>query len=221
MKADGKTYKLKISGKSDTVTFSNIKIGEVWLASGQSNMERQVGNDLLNKEVEIMNANYPDIRYIGMGNKTAIQPMEDMGRVDWKVCSPKTICGFSSVAYFFARSLHLDQKVPVGIIVAAQGGTAIETWISKEKLIKHPDFTNAFKNIDEDTTHWNSYVSLCEQADKDRENLVQTSLKGLELGVEKLSLDDSAWPIIDLPLSPNKMNWGNFFGLFWTRKTFE
>lgn len=221
MQADGKAYQLKISSGTDTISYSNIMLGEVWLASGQSNMEYRMGSDLANKEEEIKNANYPAIRFRIVDNVTSIVPMEDIIQKEWKVCTPANASAFSAVAYFFARSLHVDQKVPVGIIVASRGATGIETWMSKDRLITHPDFTEALNKRDEDSAHWNENVRKSWKAESDREVIAKTSFNGLKQGVTELAFNDTGWTKTLFPLSSAKMGYGNYWGLIWIRKSFE
>ena len=221
MKADGKSNQLTIKSGGEAITYSNIMLGEVWLASGQSNMEYMVGSTLLNKEDEIKNANYPNMRFRSIDNITSIVPLEDTPQKDWKICTPQNVSSFSAVAYFFARSLHLDQKIPVGVIVSARGATGIETWMSKDRLITHPDFMDDLKNRDEDPTHWNEYVKKSLKAEVDRTNVANTSFIGLINGVTKLNFDDSNWTKTAFPLTCAKMGYGSYWGLIWVRKTFD
>jgi sialate O-acetylesterase len=221
MKADGQSYQLTIKSISETITYSNIMLGEVWLASGQSNMERKVGSELLNKDEEIKNANFSDIRFRMVDNITSIIPLEDIPKKDWNICTPQNVGDYSAVAYFFARSLHLDQKIPVGIIVSARGATSIETWMSKDRLITHPDFMEGLKNRDEDPIHWKALVKKSIQNEADRSRIGNTSFNGLTLGVTKLKFDDSGWTKTAYPLTCTKMGYGSYWGIIWVRKTFE
>ncbi len=220
-KADGNTYTLVIRSDSTVITYSNILMGEVWLASGQSNMAHKVGSELLNKEAEIQNARYPGIRFRMVDNMTAIVPADDIPQNDWKICNPQNVADFSSVAYFFARSLHLDQKIPVGVIVAARGATSIESWMSKDRLLTHPDFTASLSARDESPVHWNEFVRGSLKAEADREEIARTSFKGIGMGVTRLKFDDSGWGKTGFPLSAAKMGYGSYWGLIWIRKTFD
>ena len=221
MKADGKTYQLTIESAGQRMTYNNIKLGEVWLASGQSNMAYTVGSDLNNKADEIRAANYPDIRFRMVENITDIIPDSDIANKPWAVCSPKSISNFSAVAYFFARAIHLDQKVPVGIICASRGSTSIESWMSKESLLKNPEFTGDLKTRDEDPAHWNDIVQKSAKEENEREYIAKTSFKGLTLGVNKVDYDDSEWKKAQFPLNADKMGIPGYWGVFWVRKTFD
>ncbi|MBN1294626.1 MAG: sialate O-acetylesterase [Candidatus Latescibacteria bacterium] len=132
----GGPFSMTVSGRN-TITLDNILIGEVWICSGQSNME--MGITLINNaEEEIASADYPDIRLFHLARKTSERPLDDVNEV-WKPCSPGTIVdapggwgGFSATAYFFGRELHRELGVPVGLIDTSWGGTRIEPWTPME-----------------------------------------------------------------------------------------
>ena len=221
MKAKGKIYQLIIKSGHEKITFDNIVLGEVWLASGQSNMAYTVNSDLLNKEEEIKNANYPNIRFRNIDNTTSIVPLDVLKQQDWKICSPQNVGSFSAVAYFFARALHLDKHIPVGIINASRGSTSIESWMSKEKLMTHPDFAKDLYARDEDSSHWTTTVNNAIKANAYREYIANTSFIGLKLGVHQINFDDSSWKKTAYPLSAEKMGYPNYWGMIWVRKAFD
>ncbi len=113
---------------SNEITIKDVLIGEVWLASGQSNMAMQV-NGVNNAKSEIANAKFPEIRMFNVVRKTAETPQAECGG-KWEVCSPETVARFSATAYFFGRDLHQTLKAPVGLINSSWGGTPIEGWTS-------------------------------------------------------------------------------------------
>ncbi|MDG2487341.1 MAG: sialate O-acetylesterase [Roseibacillus sp.] len=138
MKADRTGRRMIIRGKN-TIQLDDILVGEVWVASGQSNMEKPLGpaigqtpcNDW--KE-EVAAANFPQIRLLEMRPRDAEEPASDAD-CDWLPCSPQNImvqrgrgAGYSACAYFFARKLHRELKVPIGMIAASIGGTRCESW---------------------------------------------------------------------------------------------
>jgi sialate O-acetylesterase len=129
MKAGG-PFTLKVTGSS-SVEFEDVMIGEVWLCSGQSNMEMGIGMGR-DAEKEIAEANYPGIRLLLVTRKWAAVPQTNVDG-EWKVCSPQTVTqggwsGFSAAAYYFGRELHQKLGVPVGLIESSWGGTRIEPW---------------------------------------------------------------------------------------------
>ena len=118
---------LKVTGKN-TIIVRDVLIGEVWVASGQSNMAMSVGR-CLNADEEAAAAKYPQIRMFITKRNAQLRPQADLEGF-WMVCSPDTVRSFSGTAYFFGRALHHQLKVPVGILHSSWGGTAIEAWTS-------------------------------------------------------------------------------------------
>lgn len=136
LKAGG-PYEMKIQGKNNTVQLRDVFAGEVWLCSGQSNMQMTVSG-VINKEVEIASADHPKIRMLTVDRKTAKEPQHDCGG-KWQVCSPKTVAGFSAAGYFFGRELHKQLDVPVGLIDSSWGGTPIQAWTSTKAQAAEPE----------------------------------------------------------------------------------
>ena len=135
----GKTGKLKVSG-STKLTIKNILFGEVWLCSGQSNMERQLGfrqhqKPIVNFWEESRKANYPGIRMFLVKKKKSDTPLEDCVG-EWVECTPETVLKFSAVGYFYGKSLTDKLKMPIGLIQSAWGGTKVEPWTPKEGVEK-------------------------------------------------------------------------------------
>ena len=123
---------LAIRGKN-TINLKNVLIGEVWVCSGQSNMEWPL-NRANNSQQEIAAANYPNIRLFHVKKTPMSQPQDDVQlTAAWKECSPETVANFSAVAHFFGRHLHQELDVPIGLIETAWGGTRIEPWIIAQR----------------------------------------------------------------------------------------
>jgi sialate O-acetylesterase len=136
--SEGGPYEMTIKG-NNTITYKNILIGEVWLASGQSNMERQLGlrkgqQPIKDWNEEVQLANYPNIRMITIPRKSSATPEQDV-QANWMVCDTSSVVNFSAVAYFFARDLQAKINVPIGIIHSSVGGTPAEFWISNEAMM--------------------------------------------------------------------------------------
>ncbi|MEZ5398160.1 MAG: sialate O-acetylesterase [Bryobacteraceae bacterium] len=135
MQANGNSADMTIAG-SNTITVHDVLVGEVWVGSGQSNMQWTVQNSN-NSDTEALNANYPKIRLFRVPLKTMPMPQDDVD-AKWEVCSPETIRPFSAVLYFFGRNLHKQKNVPFGLIQTAYGGTPAQAWTSKEALEADP-----------------------------------------------------------------------------------
>ena len=138
----GGPLELTISGDKTAapLVIKDVLVGEVWVGSGQSNMEFTVSKaragfaGLINEEQEIAAANYPQIRMFTVkGTKTYEPKTEVTG--EWLICSPATVPGFSAVGYLFARDLQKELNVPVGIVTSAAGASCAEAWISREAMM--------------------------------------------------------------------------------------
>lgn len=133
----GGPYTLDITGSSG-ITLQNVMLGEVWICSGQSNMEWCVNHGVINGEEEADNASYPGIRIFHIPKIADKYPQRDC-RSRWTECSPSTMRRTSALAYFFGREIHQKLDVPVGLIVSASGGTPAEVWLRKELVEKDPE----------------------------------------------------------------------------------
>lgn len=136
----------------EPLTLKGVLIGEVWLASGQSNMEmplRGFGGCCVKNGVDeiIRAADYPEIRFFTVPLNMSHEPMDDC-QAAWAIPSVHTAAGFSATAWFFATSLQKALRVPVGIIVSAFGGTRVESWLSREVLEGYPDVDLSREAID-------------------------------------------------------------------------
>lgn len=142
LKAGG-PYDVTIVGRN-TLTLHNVVVGEVWVCSGQSNMEMAVGNSprawggVKDYEKEIAAGNYPLLREFSVKKAVAGKPQTEV-QGHWMVASPQTVGEFTAVGYFFGRDLHKALKVPVGLVHSSWGGTPAEAWTSAEALATNPD----------------------------------------------------------------------------------
>lgn len=125
----GGPYKIRINGSSE-VTLSDVMLGEVWLCSGQSNMEWYADYGITNGEEEVRKADFPNLRIFHLPQIGASTPQENCFS-QWTLCTPETMRSTSALGYFFGRNISEELDVPVGIIVAAWGGTPAEVWTPK------------------------------------------------------------------------------------------
>ena len=145
----GGPYTLTAQGSS-TVTLSDMLVGDVWLASGQSNMEMPLngfpGNAVLkNGQQEIANANLPTVRLLRVEQKSSYFPVNDI-TATWTECTPQTAARFSAVAYFFGREINAKEHVPIGLIDSTWGGTPVESWISMDGISSNAALMPLFAN---------------------------------------------------------------------------
>ena len=129
-KANSKGAKLTIKG-SNEIVLEDVLVGEVWLCSGQSNMEWTVSRSSNAKE-EIANGKHPLIRHIKVPRKLSLKPEKDVPTSGWQVCAPNTVANFTAVGYYFGRHLMNELDVPVGLLGSNWGGTRIEPWTPAE-----------------------------------------------------------------------------------------
>ena len=128
---------MKVQGKN-TLTFQDILIGEVWVCSGQSNMELAM-TAASNAQTEIPQAKDPQLRLFIVTKKLSLQPLTDLAG-SWQLCTPETVKGFSAVGYFYGKELRADLKRPVGLIGTYWGGSTAQSWTSLSGLQKEPPF---------------------------------------------------------------------------------
>lgn len=136
-------HTLTVKGKN-TVTFSDVLVGEVWLGSGQSNMAMTV-NRAKDFEAEQAAAKFPHIRMFTEASGAANSAQSE-GKGSWVVCAPDTVARFSATAYFFGREIHKSLGVPVGLINSSVGGTPIESWIAPEAQTASPELKGFFES---------------------------------------------------------------------------
>lgn len=212
----GEPFDVSVVSGEDSIKISNCLAGEVWICSGQSNMEWTVNNSGNPKE-EKANANYPLIRHMKVVNTTAYTPRETATTTGWSVCSPETVGNYTAVGYYFARKLHKELDVPVGLINTSWGGTIVETWISGESLKTLPDFASRVDEIvalekDPELAKKNAKASerfnqLLQEAFKDRSE-DETAKTG----------DVSSWNTVSLPHQwPDGKN--DVDGIGWYRRS--
>jgi len=215
---EGGPYRMTAEAPSGTAEADDLLVGEVWICSGQSNMEwtlEKVENDPASQLQP-----FPQIRLLSV-----INPAE-RGRADaivgnWKVATPEALAEFSAVGGYFGRFLHGELDVPVGLICNAWGGTRVQAWISREGLVREPEGRD-------EIAYYESYLWLngggrrlktfeeweLEDVDRSPVNL------GLERGWASRDFDDSAWRTMDLPGFWQHRGHGHS-GVFWFRKTVE
>jgi sialate O-acetylesterase len=172
----GGPYEMTISG-GNPITLKNILVGEVWVCSGQSNMEFLL--DRVDRGAEEVNeANYPQIRLFTVGKKVSYEPMKNC-QGKWLICGSQTASRFSAVGYFFGRELNKRLNVPIGLINASWGGTPAESWMSKEYLEADANFKPILRRFEETSTN---YPELYKKYQAEKQRYEQMAAKLREEG---------------------------------------
>ena len=168
MQANAEGQTLEVSG-SNSLKLKDVLVGDVWICSGQSNMEWSV-RQTMNADEEIAAAKYPGIRLFNVPGHTTSALPQDNCPGNWQVCSPETVPNFSAVGYFFGRKIHQDAKVPVGLIGTNWGGTRIEPWtppVGFRQVPELKEISAAVDRYDPSTpagkATWEKYVSDVEK----------------------------------------------------------
>ncbi|MBN1796414.1 MAG: hypothetical protein JW804_07060 [Sedimentisphaerales bacterium] len=220
----GGPYTITIKG-NNSLELTNILIGEVWICSGQSNMEMPVGfvnnnyNGVINYEEELTKADYPQMRFFDVKNEISLEPEKDCVG-SWQICDSKTAYNFSAVGFFFGKKLHNELNVPIGLISSDWGGTPAEAWTSAECLEDVPGFEEYLELL-KDPVKAKKAIAEYEQKLADRDKLIKEKDDGFVNLWHKPDIDDSGWDTMNLPTNWEEAGLENFDGVVWFRKTIE
>jgi sialate O-acetylesterase len=227
-KKAGGPYKLNITAADTSIQINNVMLGEVWLASGQSNMEMPLkgwlpNNPILNSEQVIANSENRDIRMFTVSRNMSSEALDDLTG-SWKEANPDNAGLFSATAYFFARKLNAELGVPVGIIHSSWGGTPIEAWISKKKLSGDKDFIKTTKELEDlipQARVYNKWLSKLDAINILPSDERKEPFKNLDVFDNYCSTpetDTKDWPSIQLPTKIEQTEIGEIDGVVWFRK---
>jgi sialate O-acetylesterase len=222
-RATAKPQVLVVKG-TNTLTFKDVLVGDVWICSGQSNMAMPVSN-CINAEAEIKAADLPQIRQFKVRN-TILTAAEDDVIGDWQLATPSTVGGWTAAGYFFGRDLHRHLNVPIGLINTSWGGTRVEAWISREKLATLPETQGDLKQLDNLETNYEQVQKLYR---KSMEGFLgdYRKLEALETDTAHQKrysapgLDDSAWEQIMTPANWESAGHPGLDGEAWYRRSVE
>lgn len=219
----GGPYWMRVSAPgAPDVVLENVMMGDVWICSGQSNMEQGLAT-VVNAEREIAGADHPNIRLYTVPRKAVPEPVWDPGG-QWRVCTPKTAGdggwdSFSAVAYFFGRELHRATGVPIGLIQSTWGGTPAEAWTSAPALSAAlPEFTPVIEHARA------IHKSVAEgrfDYTREMDRWVAASDPGTRDGWEKPAFDDAAWKTMALPQHWDNAGMADFDGVVWFRRAVD
>lgn len=225
--AAGGPYTVVVHDADSVVTLRNVLVGEVWLCSGQSNMEMPLGgwptDTLLDAAGEIANSTVPGIRLFMVGKAYAPQPESRCGGT-WVECTPATTPAFSAAAYFFGRKLHEALRVPIGLIDATWGGTPVQAWTGESFLSRVPELDTTLQKIRlagegiRALEAWLGTFPVIDVSGRDNAERWQ-NLDFQDRECASPAYPDSAWHSMRLPTYWEQTPMGAFDGTVWFRKS--
>jgi len=211
----GGPYELTVTADGQSVTVKDVCVGEVWLASGQSNMQLALSSCGAEGERAIAASAASGVRMFTVPNERAKLGGQPDADGAWQIAAPETTGAFSAVAFHFAARLREALEAPVGIINASRWGSCVEAWMSREALVANPD-TRAWTERYEATLHapefWTALPQLKYPADPGN--------TGVEKGWASPNCDDAAWPEMDLPRQWQQ-DGHDFSGVLWFRRAVD
>ncbi len=220
----GGTYTLKLSGGDDTVTLDDILFGDVWLCSGQSNMEMNYDWGLARGREDMETNRLPSVRTFIVPNATAATPRDDIGEQTWKpATSLENVRKFSACGYFFGTALHQAlPDVPIGLIDATWSGTPIQTWLSLDALhTVNGDYAKWVEKRREQIDEWNRSCPFQAQMDKWRADCAAMERDANGKLPTEDGYDFSTWKSVELPVSMEEHIAPSFDGVVWYVRTVE
>lgn len=218
----GGPYTITFKSGNSSIILNDILIGEVWLASGQSNMDISLGgwlpkDSINNSKKEIAKANFPNIRFFKVPFGISAVPLDSV-KGSWVKTSPQTAPDFSATAYFYAQKLYQELNVPIGIIQSSIGGTPAEAWTSHKSLEKIKDFDQALDGITSvQNTVDNWLKKWPQQKIPSTADEWQKTIEA-DATAAQVNFNDSKWSKIILPGRIDMINSVEFNGGIWLRK---
>jgi sialate O-acetylesterase len=219
MHASNEPRTLTVSSTADqaTQTIRDVLVGDVWLCSGQSNME--MGMLLTKATNDIATANFPNIRLLTVPHGVALEP-QSIIKCCWLPCSPETLLrgqweGFSAVGFYFGRELHQELGVPIGLIQSTWGGTLAEAWTSADALATMGDFMESLASV-RSKAKAGKNVSCSENYDQ----WYSQHEEGSKRGWEKNAVNVADWKTVTMPQPFSRIGLGDFDGTAWFRHEF-
>ena len=223
----GGPYSIEISD-GQKLKLENVMIGEVWLCSGQSNMEMPLAGwgKIMNYEKEISAANYPNIRLFTVQKNISSKPLTNLTAKSggWLPCSPEAVADFSAVAYFFGKNLYENKNIPVGLINSSWGGTYAEAWTSGKSLKTMPDFRSSVDVMEHSDMNIEmlkiQYIADSARWQKQSFDADKGFVNGKTIWVDR-NLDETGWKLMRIPDNWENEGLPDFDGVIWFRKTID
>lgn len=226
----GGPYEISISSQDEQIIVKDILIGEVWLCSGQSNMEMPMNGfppnePIANSEADVQAADFPEIRMFTVSRKFAVNPQEQQSGT-WAVCSPETAGAFSATAFYFGRKVYQELGIPIGLIHSSWGGTPAEAWTAQDFLETMPEYKEIgtkIKTLGKEQEKLDQWLNEKKQVEVDPKQ-GEDQFKVLDFGSTdpaKIKYDDSKWLKMQLPKLWEYDKLSEFNGAVWYRKTID
>lgn len=209
----GGPWTLTVRGAT-TLTVKDVLVGDVWLASGQSNMEWTLGSGVVDQDQEIAAARFPRIRFFVVPRTARPEPAADTESGEWRPVTPETAEHVTAVGYFFARELHREVGVPIGIVSSAWGGTPAQAWTSAGMNLTLPAYRDRAREILRPGRNWAREMEEDDARAIRREELISDLDSALSSGPQLPGYDDGGWEAVRLP---NDEALSDFV---WLRRTF-
>jgi sialate O-acetylesterase len=221
-------HEIRVTAADTVVRIANVLVGEVWLCSGQSNMEMPLsgwppGSPVAGSDSAITAANQPAMRLFQVTHRLAAMPDPAFGGA-WVECTPATAASFGATAFFFGRALHDALGTPVGLIQSTWGGTPVEAWMSREALAAFPEFRDPLRQV---TQLDDTLAALNRWLGGHRTLAIDEAVAGrrwedVTLGDEtyaRADFDDRAWRTVGVPGDWEDRGLGTFDGIAWYRRS--
>lgn len=212
----GGPFEMKISG-SNEIVLKNILIGDVWLCSGQSNMEWNLAR-VDGFQDELIQQNFPLIRHLKVERAINTLPQKNIAPTEWKIANASTIGDFSGVAYFFAKKMYSETKIPIGLINSSWGGTNVETWIPRNGFENSVDFRDMISKMPkislDSLTKFSTALKIAGLQKKHQINTLDFN----ETFYLKNDFDDTKLPEIYQPKRWEDQGFEGLDGIVWLRK---
>ena len=212
----GGPYELTVSGQNK-ITFKNVLVGDVWLASGQSNMEWNLAATE-GYDNELNQTKFPLIRHIKINKKINSLPQNNVTETHWDVANKQTIGDFSAVAYHFAKKMYQEKGVPVGIINSSWGGTVIESWIPREAFEQSPYFKEMISKMPKVDIEQLEQNNIAEKTIL-MESLTQEKISDFSANNFLTETSTSPKAEINVPQAWEEQGYKSLDGIIWVKKT--
>jgi len=224
----GGPYEMALAtNKGETKTLKDILFGDVWICSGQSNMEMPVADrwgHIKNYEQETAAAHYPNLRLLTVDKALNRLPQDTFKTEGWLAATPESVAKFSAPAYFFGRNLHQDLNIPIGLINTSWSGSILESWFSYDALNKFPDFAKELATRDTTPGYSERLTAAYVKATANWEATLEAKdigKTGKEYTWSKPGYADADWKTMRLPQPWEPAGLPDFDGCVWYRRTFE